>query len=74
MMDSDRIAFGNTFRDFEHQNLNKPGTLIWINDFSEPYLIGNINPLGGVCNDCCDVRYGDVVDFYKVVWTPETQG
>jgi hypothetical protein len=34
-------------------------------DNGDQYLIGDINPLGGVCDDCCEVRPERVVKRYR---------
>jgi len=48
------------------RGLAKPGVVIEV-DGSE-YLIGDINTLGGVCDDCADVRSHEIVTRYKVVY------
>lgn len=45
------ITYGKTFREFQDDGLNKVGTKIIFEDDSE-WLIGNVNTLGGVCDDC----------------------
>lgn len=53
--------------------LNQPGTLIEIdeNGVSTQYLIGDINKLRGVCDDCVAFRESAIVKRYKVIWREE---
>lgn len=49
------IKYGHPFysregKNFTGDNLNNPGVLIEINN--KHLLIGDVNPLGGVCDDC----------------------
>ena len=62
----DWIEFGKSFREFEKQGLNITGTLIDVE--AGQYLIGDINNLGGVCDDCTLVCREDKILRYKVVW------
>ena len=52
---------------FCERKLNKPGTLIEIEDGSQ-YLIGHINVVAGVCDDCVEFERDMIVVRYKVVW------
>jgi hypothetical protein len=58
---------------FEKMGLNKPGTLIEVEVDGKlhQYLIGDINVLRGVCDDCTMFDKSAIVKRYKVVWTPE---
>jgi len=51
---------------FESLGLNKPGTLIDVED--KIYLIGHINLSCGVCDDCTEFEYDAIVKRYKVIW------
>lgn len=62
------IAFGRSYREFEDAGLAKPGTLVEV--FDEHVLIGHINPLRGVCDDCVEFSRDDIVTRYRVVWEP----
>jgi len=55
-------------KSFCGKELNKPGTLVEILDNKElkQYLIGDINSLGGVCDDCMGFSKNAVVVRYKV--------
>lgn len=60
---------------FTGLGLNKPGTLIEvkIGDELKQYLIGDINPICGVCDDCTEFDSRQtIVVRYKVVWSNET--
>ena len=37
----------------------------------EKYLIGNINKLGGICDDCMNFEYEDKIIRYKIILTEE---
>lgn len=52
---------------FTKRGLNKPGTLIEMEDGTR-YLIGDINPLGGECDDC-PIDKRTIIKRYKVVWS-----
>lgn len=61
----------NPFREldsFRKRELNQPGTLIELEN-GEQYLIGDINPILGVCDDCTDFAPECIVKRYRVVWT-----
>lgn len=49
-----------------HKNRNG----ICCEDGSEIYLIGHINELRGVCDDCTDLDSDTIVLAYKIVWSP----
>lgn len=52
------------------RGLNKPGTLIEvvIGGKTETFLIGDVNCLGGVCDDCMMFDRSVIVKRYAVVW------
>ena len=51
------------------RGLNAPGVLIKLADNSE-YLIGHINDMRGVCDDCVEFPSEEIVIAYKIVWQP----
>lgn len=61
------IKYGLSWEDFcwKKDNLAKVGTLVEINN--KIYLIGDINELGGVCDDCMDFDKIDIVTRYKKI-------
>lgn len=63
------IDYGKTFSNFIMDGLNKPGTqiVVLIGDKEEMFLIGDVNQLGGHCDDCCDISRGDIVSKYRVL-------
>ena len=52
---------------FYKRKLNIPGTLIETED-GEQFLIGHINTIRGVCDDCTMFEPDTIVKRYKVVW------
>ena len=52
---------------FYKRKLNIPGTLIETED-GDQVLIGHINTLLGVCDDCTMFEPDTIVKRYKVVW------
>lgn len=50
----------------ELRGLNKPGTLIEM-ETGEVFLIGDINPLRGVCDDCSEFGSDAIVRRYSVL-------
>lgn len=72
---SDWIEVNMPWRSFEDDSLrgnglNNAGTLIRMADGKE-FLIGDINELGGVCDDCMGFDRKSIVAAYKIVWQPE---
>lgn len=61
--------FGKPWRDFEAANLNQPGTVVVVS--GEMFLIGHINELRGVCDDCTEFSSGSIVEQYLVMTLPE---
>lgn len=60
---------------FQKRKLNQPGTLVKVRNpegREVQYLIGDINELGGCCDDCRSVRSDDVITHYCVVWKETT--
>jgi len=51
---------------FCKRHLNIPGTLI--DTKIGIFLVGNINKLGGVCDDCRAFDVDTIVRRYKIVW------
>jgi hypothetical protein len=67
-----------TWRAFCARGLNKPGTFIKVKGRrddgsmnyydSKPLLIGDINELGGICDDCTEFKERDmIVISYAVI-------
>jgi len=61
---------------FVGMGLNKPGTLIEviIDGKLQVFLIGHINPLSGVCDDCPMFDNDIMVKRYKVIWEQKNEG
>lgn len=58
------IEFGKSWREFKRANLAVVGTVVEID--GREFLIGDINELGGVCDDCMDFEYEAIVTQYRV--------
>ena len=58
---------------FTGKKLNQPGTLIEI-ESGEQFLIGDINDLGGECDDCMAFPNKTIIKRYKVVWEEVREG
>ena len=59
---------GRTFDEIRDLDRVKPGMVFRIRDrhgVVSENLVGHINPLGGVCDDCRDIERGDVVVEYR---------
>ena len=54
---------------FSGRGLNIPGVLIRMKD-GEEYLIGHINEIRGVCDDCTEFGSDAIVAAYQFVWKP----
>jgi len=57
-------------KSFCELKLNKTGTLVEIqfkNSETKTYLIGDINKLGGVCDDCTEFDENSIVKRYKTI-------
>lgn len=71
------IPYGSYSRDGEKEDslcsrgLAIPGVLIRVKGRKGVFLIGDINELRGVCDDCTEFRQEDIVEAYKVVWERE---
>lgn len=62
------LTYGGTLTvlpSFCGQRLNVPGTQIEVE--GEVYLIGDINPNRGVCDDCTEFRSSAIVTRYRVL-------
>ena len=55
---------------FSKRELNKPGSLIKMED-GEYFLIGDINKLSGICDDCTEFSKNSIVVSYKVLLTKD---
>lgn len=71
------LPFGHVFGrglqaldSFSGRGLNMPGVLVRMQDGAE-YLIGHLNEVGGVCDDCRQFPPDAVVSAYCVVWTAD---
>ena len=67
------IKFNGTLKDFRNADLCVAGVVIRIPMLYCPgeqteYLIGHMNELGGVCDDCKDLKDDQLVESYRVVW------
>jgi hypothetical protein len=61
-------ADGKTFGELKDSEVIKPGVLIEMAE-GGTFLIGDVNPMGGVCDDCQqEVTYRAVVVRYATVW------
>ena len=63
------INYGHDFRKFRDAGLAKPGVQVEIN--GDLYLIGDINDMRGVCDDCSAFHDDAVVTCYRVVVAPQ---
>lgn len=63
----------NNHSSFSGRKLNQPGTLIEVEVGGQvsQYLIGDINTVRGVCDDCCGFDCDALVKRYKIVWSKE---
>ena len=57
---------------FSCRGLNIPGVLIRMKD-GEEYLIGHINKIRGVCDDCTEFGSDAIVAAYQFVWKPNVK-
>ncbi len=51
---------------------NLPGVLVEVN--GQRYLIGHINDIRGVCDDCTEFGMDAIVTRYKRVWSAPGSG
>lgn len=65
--DSIEEEFERTKDGFCNRDLNKPGTLVELDD-GKLYLIGDINGNRGVCDDCVAFDNSAIVKRYKRIW------
>lgn len=67
------LPYGPVFNKWDEQislderGLNKPGTLIKTKE-GKIYLIGDINPLKGICDCCVEFDKHQVITHYAVIW------
>lgn len=52
---------------FVGKGLARPGTVIELEN-GKIHVIGSINTVGGVCDDCVDIRDSDIIVRYAVVY------
>ena len=67
LMDQGWIKFNKSWEQFEKNGLIAPGVLVKMKN-GERYLIGDINELRGVCDDCTAFGKTAIVVAYKVIW------
>lgn len=66
---------GRTFDRLRELGRVRVGTVVEVKRVSgttAQLLIGDVNPLGGVCDDCVDLERSDVIIRYRQVWEPES--
>lgn len=63
------VTEGKTFGDLEKEKVIRPGVLLELDDGSH-CLVGDINTIGGGCDDCPEVRRSDLIRRYRTVWEP----
>lgn len=77
------VEYNKTFRELREEGLAIPGTLIKAERHSaweesdrviEILLLGDLNCLGGVCDDCQGVYYEDKILSYRLPKKPEPSG
>lgn len=61
-MKSEWIPYGKTFEQFCADDLNDRGVFILVD--GRAFLIGDINKIGGVCEDCMDFGPHSIVTHY----------
>jgi hypothetical protein len=60
-------SYGKTWEEFMNHGLSVPGVIIDVDD--SEYLIGHINNIGGICNDCTMICDEDIVKRYRTALT-----
>jgi hypothetical protein len=55
--------YGKTWDEFVADDLNDAGVQVDVE--GKKFLIGNINMLGGYCDDCCEFRGLEIVTRYR---------
>lgn len=65
-----RVELEESTKSFCGMKLNKAGTLIEFEEDGIAFqqLIGDLNEIGGVCDDCMGVRADTLIKRYKIVW------
>ncbi|MHB0965535.1 MAG: hypothetical protein ACYC36_03685 [Bellilinea sp.] len=61
------IEVNISYKEFDERGLSAPGTLI--DTEHGEFLIGDINPNRGVCDDCVEFGEHTIVKRYKIVWS-----
>lgn len=59
---------------FVARELNRAGTVVEVLSADgklNQWMIGALNELGGICDDCSGINDGDIVVRYRVVWQPK---
>ena len=72
---TDWIPYNKPWLEFKREGLSKVGILLEVLDTEgqkETLLIGDINDLGGLCNDC-SVRDEMPILRYRVVWERKSE-
>lgn len=70
-MDKHWIKYNKSWLDFEDEGLAQAGVFVEVkgntydDDAVEAYLIGDINEIRGVCDDCTAFHKGAIVLRYK---------
>lgn len=59
------IAYGKSWREFSQSGLSNPGTLVEVS--GKQYMIGDINDVRGVCDDCTAFNGDARVDRYCIL-------
>lgn len=74
-MDCSWIDFGGTFNEFKRRELVTPGLVLVVAEHGSErqYLVGDINELGGVCDDCTAFAGSAMVLRYCRVFLPSNQ-
>ncbi len=71
LKDKEWTTYGKTWDEFCESGLNTAGTHIHIHDsdLSEyiTYLIGDVNRVGGVCDDVSAIRPNEIISRYRVL-------
>jgi len=73
-MSAEWIEFGGNWGSFREQGLNRPGTQLDVQNCFDLtkhklYLIGDINKLGGICDDCVGISSRATIIRYRILET-----
>jgi hypothetical protein len=63
-MSKEWITYGKNFRDFKNEKLNEPGVQVET-ESGNTYLLGEVNMMGGCCDDCPDLCSNDIIVRYR---------